>query len=301
MSFRKKTALIVGGFLAAAVILGVGGHFSDALARLCTSAVVPVQKVISRAITPVAKLRDGIAAGSEIREENERLKAENNALKAENRSSEEYIKENERLKELLRLKENMVGESVLAARVISVDFDNFSQTIMINRGSEDGISIDNVVTSAAGVVGRVSDVGSDWARVTTLLSPNNSMGVRVSRTGDVAVCEGEPAAAKKNLLKLCYISGSAQLIEGDIIETSGLGGIYPPGLICGRISEIKKDNSGTVDYAAVEPGVDFSKLYEVLVITSGERESISPEVVAKTSPEEYTDFEEQYNPEEAIG
>lgn len=301
MSFRKKTALIVGGFLAAAVILGVGGHFSDTLARLCTSAVVPAQKVISRAITPVAKLRDGIASGGEIREENERLKAENNALKAENRSSEEYIKENERLKELLRLKENMVGESVLAARVISVDFDNFSQTIMINRGSEDGISIDNVVTSAAGVVGRVSDVGSGWARVTTLLSPNNSMGVRVSRTGDVAVCEGEPAAAKKNLLKLCYISGSAQLIEGDIIETSGLGGIYPPGLICGRISEIKKDNSGTVDYAAVEPGVDFSKLYEVLVITSGERESISPEVVAKTSPEEYTDFEEQYNPEEAIG
>lgn len=299
MSFGKKTALIAGGFLLAAMILGVGTRFSDSLARVCTSAVVPVQKLISRAVTPAAKLRDRIGAGGELIEENERLRAENDMLKAQNRSEEEYIKENERLRELLRLKENMVGEAVIAARVISVDFDNFSQTIMINRGADDGIAVDNVVTSASGVVGRVSDVGSGWARVTTLLSPNNSMGVRVSRTGDVAVCEGEPAAAKKNLLRLCYISGSAQLIEGDIIETSGLGGIYPPGLICGKISEIKKDNSGTVDYAAVEPGVDFSRLYEVLVITSGRRESISPQDVTDT--EEYDEAPEPYNPGEAIG
>ena len=306
MSFRNKAAITVGAVFAAAVALACTARFSHgAPQRIAGNIIMPVQKLASRVLTPAAKLRDRLVLAGGLAEENERLRAENNALRAENRGSEEYIKENERLRALLRLEETMVGQSVLAARVLSVDFDNFSQTVVINRGSEDGVAVDNTVTSAAGVVGRVSEVGRGWARVTTLLSPKNSMGVRITRTGDVAVAEGDLSMAKKNTLRLSYISGSAQLIEGDTVETSGLGGIYPPGLFAGRISEIKKDNSGPVEYAVIEPGADFSRLYEVLVITAGERGSIAPEVVAEKQTEDNTaaepDSTEEFDPADAIG
>lgn len=306
MSFQKKAAITVGVIFAAAAALACTARFSNGTPqRIAGNIIMPAQKLASRVLTPVARLKDRIAQAGELEAENERLKAENHALRAENRGSEEYIKENERLRTLLRLEETMVGQSVVAARVLSVDFDNFSQTIVINRGSEDGLAVDNTVTAASGVIGRVSEVGRGWARVTTLLSPKNSMGVRITRTGDVAIAEGDLSMARSNTLKLCYISGSAQLIEGDTVETSGLGGIYPPGLFAGRISKIKKDNSGQVEYAVIEPGVDFSRLYEVLVITSGERESISPELVtgAPEREEEPTTESggEEFDPAAAIG
>ena len=99
-----------------------------------------------------------------------------------------------------------------------------------------------------------------------LLNPDNAMGVKVSRTSDVAVVEGDSELYSQNYCKMTFIDKGSNLIIGDILETSGSGGIYPAGLSVGVIREINSDAMGNLNYATVEPLVDFNKLYEVLVI-----------------------------------
>ena len=260
-------------------------HFSGGLPeRLVGGVTEPAENLFSKLVSPVTRFFGNMQSG-EILKENEELRHKVDELLAQNRSTQEYIEENERLRELLRLKEEMVNQEVVAAEVIALDWDNFSETVTINRGGRDGVEVEDAVVSTLGIVGRVSEVGDDWAIVTTLLSPRHSLGVKVTRTGDLAVAEGDVVLAKDGKLRLDYISGAAELIEGDIIETSGVGGVYPPKLVVGKVSEIKKDNSGAVSYAVVEPTADISRLYEVLVITDWSRESVDPDYVIGT-PEE---------------
>ncbi len=292
MSLKNKPLALIAVIVIAAVVIAALSHFSGGLPEKAASGLMrPVEGIISKVISPVAGIFDGVSE-KELEAENEKLKEQVYELTAENRTAEEYIRENERLRALLHLKEGMVNQEVTAARVTALGWDNFSQTVTINRGTADGVNLENAVVSTLGIIGRVSEVTKHSATVTTLLSPRHSLGVRVSRTADLAVCEGDAVLAKDNKLRLDYISGAAELIEGDIIETSGVGGVYPEGLMVGKISEIKKDNSGAVSYAVVEPTADFSRLYEVLVITDWTRESTSPEYIMDEPQEEVLTTEE---------
>ncbi len=283
---RNKPLMITIIIAVIAVVVAVLSHFTGGFPEKVVSGVVsPTQGVISRVISPVTRFFEEGSKG-DLAAENEELKQKVNELMAENRTAAEYIKENERLKELLHLKDELINQEVTAARVTALGWDNFSQTVTINRGSNDGVGLEDAVVSTLGIIGRVTEVTNNSAVVTTLLSPRHSIGVRVTRTGDLAVCEGDAVLAKEHKLRLDYISGAAELIEGDIIESSGVGGVYPAKLTVGKISEIKKDSSGAVTYAIVEPTADFARLYEVLVITDWSRETVTPDYVMDTSEEQ---------------
>lgn len=291
--FKKKPIIVLAAVLGVAVIFAAVSHLTNgALSRTASVIITPAEGVVSRLVSPISRIRDNLADADELRKENEQLKLRVDELTLQNRSAQDYIKENERLNELLHLRDGMIDKEVLAAKVISADSDNFSYTITINRGSADGIGIDNAVISTLGAVGRVSELGEHWARITTILSPEHAMGVKVSRTGDNAVLDGDGTLFRKNQCRLDYITGAGDLIAGDILVSSGMGGIYPPDITVGRIVEIRSDNSGTVDYATVEPTVDFSRLYEVLVITSWDTESTAPQYVEQnTITSEQTDVD----------
>lgn len=279
--FKKKPVLVLGAVLAAAVLLAAVSHLGGGMpAKIAGKIITPVEKLFSKAVAPAAGLRDNVMNADDLRLENEELQAQVNELLVVNRSVEEYIEENERLKELLRLREDMVEKETLAASVISADSDDFSYTVTINRGSGDGIELEDAVISTLGVIGRVSELGKHWARVTTILSPKHALGVKVTRTGDLAVLEGDLKLAKDKQCRLGYITGSAELIEGDILVTSGYGGVYPPEITVGKVVSVRSDNSGKIDYATVEPTADFSRLYEVLVITDWDRDDVGPEYAA---------------------
>ena len=266
--FKRKLLWIFAAVFICAILIAAASHFWNGLpAKAFKKVLTPVEKIAARVTLPAAKWRDSLMNASKLEEENEELRAQVNELLAENRGVREYSEENERLRGLLRLRDEMTDKKTVAATVTSADSDDFSYTVTINRGSSDGISLEAPVVSVAGVVGRVCELGKHWASVTTLLSPEHALGVKVSRTGDMAVAEGDLTLAKDRLCRLDYITGSGQLIEGDILVTSGNGGIYPPGLIVGKVSQVRTDNSGVLDYASVEPAADFKKLYEVLVIT----------------------------------
>lgn len=290
--FRNKPILTVVVVVVLSALIALVSHLTNRLPEKMASGVItPAEKVAYKILSPVINLSDGIKNGKTYAEENEQLRARIDELTMENRSVEAYLDENKRLRDLLGIQEAMVSCQTVAAEVVAYDWDNFSETVVINRGSNDGIALDNAVITAEGAVGRVTELGGSWARVTTLISPRHSMGVRISRTGDLAVAEGDAKLAVDKSFRLGYISGAAKVIEGDIIETSGVGGVYPPGIAVGRITAVSVENSGTVAYAVVEPSAPLDKVKEVLVVTdwSEEIEDVADGTLPVT--EEITDEE----------
>lgn len=194
------------------------------------------------------------------------LTYENNYLEQKVNSLTSLEKENERLRDLLKLKDKYPEYKTVAASVIARDSGNYSRFVTIDKGKESGIEVNKAVISQDGLVGLVFEVGNGWAKIQTILDPSTSVGCKITRTGDISVAEGDVSLISQGLLKMLYISGGFTILEGDIAETSGLGEIYPQGIAIGRIKEIKVEESTDSQYALITPIVDFSDLYEVLVI-----------------------------------
>lgn len=199
--------------------------------------------------------------------ENEQLKIENQKLNQRLRDVSEYMQENDRLKELLGIRHQYNNYSTVGACVVGYDADNWFSYITIDKGTSSGVEKSDTVITAHGLLGQVTEVGSNWAKVSTLINAENSAGVRIVRNGEIGIAEGDITLSKTNKCKLGYLVPNASVIAGDILETSGLGGIYPPGLMVGKISDVKRDRMGQLQYAVIEPFVDFDNLYEVIVIT----------------------------------
>lgn len=266
--FKKKfVKILLYVVLICAILSGAAYFGNNPVQRVLYMVISPVFNAAYSAVTPIRRFFGYLTDAGTYEEQLERLEAEVNALKAENKSNEDYIRENRRLKELLELKDgSMSGYETVTARVVSYEPNSWYDTVMLSKGTRDGISVDNIVVTNLGVVGRVTDVGINWAKASTIINASNSVGVKLSRTGDVGVVSGDANLARNKNCKLEYLSNDKSLIKGDILVTSGLGGIYPPDLIVGKITDIKSDSAGNLDYGVVEPSVDFSSLYEVLVI-----------------------------------
>ncbi len=175
--------------------------------------------------------------------------------------------ENQRLRELLDLKERYPEFKTTSASVIARDSGNYCRMLTVDKGKESGIAVNQAVLAQDGLVGLVFEVGNGWSKIQTILDPATSVGCRITRTGDISVTEGDITLINEGLLQMLYISSQFTILEGDIVETSGLGEIYPKGIPIGRINEIKVDESSNSQYATIAPIVDFSNVYEVLVIT----------------------------------
>lgn len=266
--FRKKGVRIAAIVTAAALLCAVIAHFGGAnpVSKVLRTVFSPFQSGTAYITNKVKSTVDFIIEMKSYKDENERLIKEINELKKQNRDVTNYREENERLTEILDLQDSLDGYSTVAASVIAYSSNNRYDTIQISKGSLAGVAVGNAVITPDGVVGKVTETGPTWSIVSTILNPDNAMGVKVSRTGDVAVVEGDEEIYDKNYCKMTFIDKGSNLIAGDLLETSGSGGIYPPGLSVGAVREIDSDAMGNLNYATVEPLVDFNKLYELLVI-----------------------------------
>ena len=246
------------------VLAVVGGN--NPLSNAVYTVIAPVSSGVYNITTPVRKFIDHLSKANEYEKEIEDLKSEIVTLKVTNKTREDYIAENKRLKELLDLKESKAGFETVSARVVSYEPNSWYDTVMLDKGSSSGIGVNDAVITPLGLVGKVTSVGSNWARVSTIINTANSIGIKLSRTGDIGVVSGDATLADEQHCRLEYLSNDKNLIKGDIILTSGLGGLYPADLAVGKITEIVSDSAGNLEYGVVEPFVDFSALYEVLVI-----------------------------------
>lgn len=266
--FKKRAIISITVVVVVAAAVGIFSKFGkNPVSNAVNTVMTPVQTVLMNVFKPVKNFFSYFSEMKTLKEENEMLKSEVAALKKESRSREEYKRENTRLKKLLNLTDETENCETVAAKATSFEPGNWFYSIVINKGEKDGIKKSDTVITESGLVGKISEVGYNWARVSTILDPNNSVGIKLTRNGDVGIADGDSELVKQRKFKLDYISKNTSLISGDLLETSGLGGVYPPGLSVGTIEEVELDGTGELVKGIVKPSVDFDNLYEVLVIT----------------------------------
>lgn len=196
-----------------------------------------------------------------VRKENDQLKAEIATLRSERATLLSNERDNLRLKKLLGLQERYELPSFVA-QVIGEDAVGWYRTLLINRGSDDGVSSGMPVTVAEGLVGRVVTTSSSTARVRLVTDPGLSVDSRVARTRDRGVLNGY--LDRECVLR--YISLKSDVTKGDEVVTSGLDGVFPRELVVGRVDLVRKDPQGLFLEALVTPVVSFSDIEEVLVL-----------------------------------
>ncbi|MCX4255283.1 MAG: rod shape-determining protein MreC, partial [Bacilli bacterium] len=154
--------------------------------------------------------------------------------------------------------------STIPAYVIDRDVSNYSSNIVINVGAKQGIEKNMTVIADKGLVGHVISVTDNTAKVQVIVDGASSVSSMISTSEESIICKGSVENDKN--LNASYIDTSSELLVGDSVVTSGLGGIYPKGITIGTIKQVVNTSNITDRYAIVEAAVDFSKLYTVLVI-----------------------------------
>lgn len=202
-----------------------------------------------------------------VREENLVLKKEAAELREKLNAMREAAQENQRLKALLAFKEGSAYRTI-TARLIGIDPTNLFKTITIGKGSIDGIARGMAVVTNDGVVGRVISSSPNSSRVLLITDRNSDADAVIQRSRDRGIAEG----GDSDLLQLKYLPRSADVATGDILVTSGVGGVFPKGLVIGSISRLDRSAGGIFLSAEIKPAVNLSKLEEVLVITGSPKE-----------------------------
>lgn len=268
-SFSNKWKIAVVVFAA----IALGGfaleHFMgyNPVVAAVNTVSAPVKNGCSYIVHSLEKARDFIWDMRAYREDNERLEAEIIELKRATHDVGTYKEENDRLRELLSLKESMTDYNMIAANVISHSQSEWNSIIEINKGTLSGVGEGDVVITSDGLVGKVTEAGANYAMVSTVLNDSSVIGIKVARTDGTGLVEGDKELSENMQCKLSFVDKNTPVIVGDVIETSGSGGLYPANLVVGTVIGVSAERSGTLNYALVESSVDFGLLREVLVIT----------------------------------
>ncbi len=237
-----------------------------------------VEGIVSAFVSPFQKGYDALQGGvsrfwagfSELNDVREQLDLTREKLHRYESLTEEIAEirnENERLRNLLGLKENIKYDSVTAS-IVSKDPDNWFRTLVVNRGSNDGIEVNMPVVAYSGdvkaVVGKIVEVRGSLARIQPLNSPDIKIGIKLQESGFPGLLSG--VAHNSNSCVVNYMSRGAAVSSGDVVVTSGLAGVFPAGLFVGKV--IESDISGNNPYQKliVEPFIDYNLIEEVFII-----------------------------------
>lgn len=258
--------------LAFLVLLGVliGGYLTRQgagqlafLASGLQEALAPVQARLSGAITALGQRVNFLIHYWQIDSENRRLRQEIVRLQLELASLREARRENELLRELLNMNPPPKYRAV-SATIIGRSPRQWASQLIIDSGQDRAVDVGAVVVGTGGVVGRVVAATPSSARVLLITDPASAVGGLVERTGDLVLVEGMPGTAPG--LKARTLSPHAELKQGDVIVTSGLGGIFPKGLPLGTVVDVKVDPYGLATTATVQPAADFGRMEYLLVL-----------------------------------
>ena len=255
--------------------MGVSANKNSRLKWLNNIISVPLSPVQGFLSSIGQRVEDGLSFFRDIdavKKENESLKAEIAELRKQNRSLSALEVKNEELRQALNLKEQFGDYTILGANIIAVDPGNWFTVFKVDIGSREGVKSDSpVVTNTKGLVGRVisSDVTS--SKILTIIDEESAVSGWISKAGGGhAIVRGDMSLKEKGLCKMDYIPVDVDVEVGDVIETSGVGGIYPKGIVIGEVTEVRKTSSEMDRYAIIKPAADFKRLEEVYVLKSNE-------------------------------
>jgi rod shape-determining protein MreC len=261
----KTRAIVLLGTVAGVCLLlltlQMRGHTTiatDALALVTT----PIQSTLSRVNRAAVGVWSTYRDWKNVRAENHRLRDEAQQLRIEALRVTETVEENRRLRRLLALKEAL-PLTTLSGEVIAREWGGWVRSLTINRGRADQVARLTTVIAPEGLIGRVVDVRPGASIVQVLTDPASTVGAHVVRTRTQGIVEGEP----RGTMRFKYMARDGSGIQvGDLIVTSGAGGLAPRGLPVGRVQAIDDRGSALFHYAQLTPAVDFARIDEVLLI-----------------------------------
>ena len=263
----KKTGII--GIVVTSIILILIVIFSNSESEISILESI-TSKVIMPIQTGITYIKNGFNKNEAFFVDIETLKKENMQLKDKNSELEKSLREleniktqNDTLKEYLELDKKYGEYDTIPGYIINNEISNYSKTVIINIGAKDGVQKEMAVISDKGLVGHVISVTENTAKVKTIIDTSSSISSILSTTSETIVCKG---TMEQNILKATYIPTNINIIQGDSVKTSGIGGIYPKGIHIGNVKEVVNTQNMIDRYAVVEPAVNFNKLNTVLVV-----------------------------------
>ena len=264
----RSTVLIILILLSLAAIALDQNEDLQPIEDLALRFVVPIQGKLTSLTNRVTDLTQTTQDIKELRRRNEKLQGLADSLLIENVRLKEIESENETLRSLLGFTQANPTHSYKAAevkgRVIGRDPSNFLSYLTIDSGSQQGIEKGMPVVTERGLVGRITDVGSNWAKVMLIIDPSSSVNALIQTSRATGVVEGQVGRS----LVMKYIPQGDVVNVNDIILTSGLGGNFPKKLIIGQITAVHQRDIEMFQQADIRPTVDFNNLEIVLVITN---------------------------------
>jgi len=273
MKSLRKGALILAAaivvvvgivLLSARLLAGKAGVVSDGTQAVSS----PVQRAVGSAVDWLESVYGYLYKYDALVAENEELKKELADSQEQARAGQEAIDENNRLRNFLGFAQKHTDFQTTDAKITEWSPDNWSSSFLISKGSNDGVAVgDCVVTDQGFLCGQVSELGTSWARVRTIIDVNIAVGVLVGEGGNAAMVKGDFALMNEGRIMLTYLTEGTQLLPGDTILTSGRGEYFPAGLVIGTIDEVRQEAGGQTIFGVVKPSCDFGTLSQVFVIT----------------------------------
>ncbi|MBQ3955957.1 MAG: rod shape-determining protein MreC [Clostridia bacterium] len=238
-----------------------------ALRDAVTGVLTPMQKLFNY----TAEAMDGFAAYfyrfDELVEENAVLREEVEELRSQIYDSTEREEMYAWMAGFLEMKRVRQDFKMMASSVTGRESGNYSRVLTLDAGSGAGVEVNMPVVTSEGVVGRITEVGTGWSRVTTVVESGTIIGAYVERTNEVGVCEGEFGLSGDGLLRMNYLKADTEAKVGDRVLSSGYGSVYPRGLVIGFIESMEVNPYTRGMSVTVRCAADFSELSRVMILT----------------------------------
>jgi len=266
MSFWKNKPLVITIILIIVLVVllfATSGSVSGSKTSLFGEMIKPFQSGLYKTTTAVGDFFTRLFSSSDITKENAAMAVKIEELEAQLADYNNLASENERLKELLNVKDSYTDYDILTAQVIGNTPGAWFSEFTINAGTNDGIEPNMIVLMDGGLLGRVLSCSHSYSKVISLIDSTSGVPALVERTRDTGVIK--PSISEEGMLEMSYITTDADVVPGDKIVTSGLGGIYPKGIAIGQVVEVANDSSSDMK-VIVQSNIDLAHVEEVVVI-----------------------------------
>ncbi|MDO5415734.1 MAG: rod shape-determining protein MreC [Lachnospiraceae bacterium] len=270
METKRSKYLLTGLTVICILLIGITSIKDGVMEPLRTGVgyfLVPLQ-------TGVNTVGNGIYTGlrdySQLKtalEENEKLKEQVAQLTEENNRLQSGQFELSRLRELYQLDQDYMEYEKIGARIIAKDSGDWFQVFRVNKGSADGVEVDNNVIAGGGLVGIVTDVGANYATVRSIIDDSSRVSAMAMQSGDNCIVAGDLTMFEEGRLRITNITKDGDVKEGDPILTSNISSKFMPGILIGYAADITVDPERLTKSGYLIPVADFDHLQEVLIIT----------------------------------
>lgn len=291
---KSKHLLVIMTFFCGSAVVSTlaSGVTSEPLAEAAGMIVVPFEKSINGIGSWIGGINQTFQDKQDLIDKNQELQDAVDTLTEQNNILIQNQSELSRLQELYNLDEEYSSYPKVAARIISKDPGNWYDTFMINRGSNDGIRVDNNVIAGKGLVGIVTEVGPNWATVRAIIDDSSNVSAMTVGTDDTCVVEGELELIDEGKLRFSQLYDKDDKVTvGERVVTSNISDKYVEGLFIGYVSEIELDTNNLTKTGTIVTPVDFQHLKDVFVITVNKQDAVDNSGAADTSSDADTDQE----------